>query len=129
MTDERSNWLSLGIISFFGAIVANSVFPERRGIQGFVSATVVGVACGCTAGMTALAYEVHPGTQLVVTFAVGMLSYRVLNAIFAASRSGTTVNNNVYGDQQQNGGQNGGHAGLGWDHHESQRDNHNHHEG
>lgn len=114
MSDDRSNWLGLGIIAFFGAVVANIVIPERRGLYGLFSATVVGVACGLTAGIAASAYEVHPGTQLIITFAMGMLSYRFLNSLFQPKRSNTNVTNNNYGHQQQNIGQDGGKAEWGY---------------
>lgn len=103
MEHKTSDWLTLGLIAFIAGIVSNIIIPDRRGVLGFLSAAVVGVFCGGVAGITASAYEIHPGAQYMISAAMGLFGYKALKWIMRISSVTETIVNisggqNVIGD-------------------------------
>jgi uncharacterized membrane protein YeaQ/YmgE (transglycosylase-associated protein family) len=105
MERNTSDWLILGLIAFTAGIVSNIIVPDRRGLAGFVAAAIVGVFTGGVAGITANAYDMHPGLQYIISAASGFIGYRVLAWVASVhtGRGDTTVNinggQNVIGDR------------------------------
>lgn len=103
------DWIILGLLGFGGGVAVNIVSPRMRGAWGFIGASMVGLFCGLTAGMTANAFELHVGWQRFLTAIVGVLGYQILS--FLGKLGGaTTINNQIQGNVQQNIAQAGGNA-------------------
>jgi len=91
-------WFAVAIISFMAGVVANIVYPNRRGVLGFISAAVIGIFCGGVSGMSAHALELHNSWVYVISASVAVLGDRVLTFVLCR-RERQTTNNYINGGQ------------------------------
>lgn len=104
MERNTTDWIILGLIAFTAGIVSNIIVPDRRGILGFLAAAIVGVFTGGVAGISANAYDIHPGAQYLISATAGFFGYKLLRwAMKWGAGAVTTVNisggQNVIGDR------------------------------
>lgn len=89
-----TEWVVITVLAFMGGVVANIVAPSRRGMWGFAGAAIVGVFCGCAAGLSAHAFGAHEGAQYLIASGAGVFGDRVLSGILQSRKE---MNVNVSG--------------------------------
>lgn len=95
-------WLFITIFAFLGGIVANIVVPSRRGAWGFLGAAVIGVFCGCCAGLSAQAFGANAGWQFIISAMSAVIGDRVLTAVLMTFH-GKNYNIAIHGGQNNIG--------------------------
>lgn len=80
-----SDTVTIIILAFCGSVARGIISPDRRGVLGFVSAALVGLLVGSSAGLISSEFEISTAWQYVIASVFAIAGDRFVFAVLAAA--------------------------------------------